>query len=297
MNKMTFIVPTFRAEKWIEKHKTFWKEVSKMVEVIVVEDSEEKLAKPICDELGIKYFSKPNGNWGSVINFAKQNKIIKTKYFAIVDADDVIELNELQKLLNSLDNKDFYITNVFKHSLKSNERKLINKSNFGKDRTVPFVHSIWIKTDMLYELPDLPNNTFYSDDLFVTFLQSKKDVSFEYVNCTPYVHYIDLPGQSISQYKNPKPDFAKNFHQYLNFDKYIGDTEHEVLQKNSNETAVYNLAILFSLTRRKDIKKLAKQKVKTFLKKLWMPYSFIWIYFHILRLWNTKTRVKLNKEW
>ena len=38
----------------------------------------------------IKYYYKKNGNWGSVINYAKHNKLAKNKYVLILDSDDRI---------------------------------------------------------------------------------------------------------------------------------------------------------------------------------------------------------------
>ena len=55
-----------------------WKTLSSLVELIIVEDKKTEDAKKIAKEIGARYYSKKNGNWGSVVNFAVSKKLIKT---------------------------------------------------------------------------------------------------------------------------------------------------------------------------------------------------------------------------
>lgn len=300
-HKLTFIVPIYNAEKWLETNFNFWVEVKEFAHLLFIEDSLDEKAKDIANKIGAEYYSKKNGNWGSVINFVKEKKLVETDYFAIVDADDTVNIAEFKKLLESMNNdhfsKDFYITNVIKKSYVDGKETILDKSRFGKNGTVPFIHSIWLKTKLLYDLPLLPENTFYSDNLVITFAQTKENLKFKFVDCAPYVHLIDLPGQSISQFKNPRPDFIRNFYQFLDFDKYIQETENKVHYKNANNRAIYNLSILYSFTNNNETKEKAFNEVRKYAKRVKQPLFFMWLYFNGSRLFRAKTRRKLNKEW
>lgn len=93
----------------------------KKVEVIIVSDgakiSIDNLVKPYQKKFGnFKLIRKANGNWGSVINFVKNNKMIHGDYFTILDSDDKFEpqcLNMFAKYINEGNNKVDVLTSQF----------------------------------------------------------------------------------------------------------------------------------------------------------------------------------------
>lgn len=88
----------------------------KKVEVIIISDGAKKsidhLIKTYQKENKFGRFElikKQNGNWGSVINFVKQQKIINADYFTILDSDDKLEpqcLSVFAKYINEKNNVD-----------------------------------------------------------------------------------------------------------------------------------------------------------------------------------------------
>lgn len=94
----TVITAAYNAEKYIEK--CIWSVIKskydlKKVEHIIVDDgSTDKTAK-IVKYLArrfkhIKFYQKENGNWGSVMNYVRDNNLVHNDYVVICDSDDKI---------------------------------------------------------------------------------------------------------------------------------------------------------------------------------------------------------------
>lgn len=93
----------------------------KKVEVIIVSDgakiSIDNLIKQYQNKFGhFKLIKKENGNWGSVINFVKENKMIHGDYFTILDSDDKFApqcLSTFAKFINERNKKVDVLTSQF----------------------------------------------------------------------------------------------------------------------------------------------------------------------------------------
>lgn len=190
MKKLSFLVPAYNGLSWLQKNVKFWSEVTKYVDVILVEDSSEKQMEQFCKKHNITYYSKPNGNWGSVINFAIKNRLIKTEWMAIVDVDDTVKISQLATLIESLDSR---YDVIYTHS--DNIDFATSKSLYIT--TNKWVHSSWIKTSLFNSVDKLPENVFYMDSFFMAFIKNSKN--FKTIDSLiPYNYFINIPNQSIN---------------------------------------------------------------------------------------------------
>lgn len=193
INKLSIIIPAYKALSFLNENAEMWIQVSNLIgpkNIFLIEDSREESMKTFADENGWHYFSKDNGNWGSVINFVRKNILLETKYFCIVDADDEIDIKELKKLLSAINNteEDLIWTNSKWVNWKNkNEVKI--KSEF-------WIHSIYIKTDLLKCVPSLPEGVFFTDNHFLMSVEKAAESIKELKNICPYIYFYNVLGAS-----------------------------------------------------------------------------------------------------
>lgn len=262
MKKLSFLIPSYKAMKWFNMNIDMWKELGSIVEIIIVEDSLDGECEEFAKKYNFTYYKKANGNWGSVINFAKKNKIIKTEYMAIVDSDDAINISELKKLIQNLGDKDIYYTNFLIKSFNTGKEKIKNMSRVGKGvKPYPFIHSVWFRTSIFYNLPDLPENSFFTDGLVDTFLLSNCENSMRYLNFTPYIYHVNLPGQSAGLKKTG--EYTKNVYFILEYNKFIGKQSKGLRASASRRMVIRRYKKLYGHTNLKE----TREKVLTEMRK------------------------------
>lgn len=98
------------------------------VEIIVVSDGSKQDIKGILADylnkgLNLTIYEKTNGNWGSVINYVKQNKLVRGQYVTILDSDDKLADNALAIVKKKLINKPDVITANFYRWFATNNKK------------------------------------------------------------------------------------------------------------------------------------------------------------------------------
>lgn len=119
------------------------------------------------------YTKKHNGNWGSVINYVKNNHLAKGEMITVLDADDYYSENMLQEVDKYRD-KDMVVTDfycfdqngrkkplaVYFHKLK--KRPILSSRN--KVRT-PHSQPLgkFYSSHLFYLLRDLQENKWYQD--------------------------------------------------------------------------------------------------------------------------------------
>lgn len=181
MKLLSIIIPCFNSENHIEKaiNSIFQaSENEKYYEIIAVDDGSTDKTLKILEKMAfknknIKVFSKKNGNWGSVVNYIKHNKLASGKYVTILDSDDWYQkgsLNKIKKALNR--NYDLIVTNfyVLRKRLKNahigffRRSKEINKYEILTSWSMPL--GKFIKKEIFYKLDDLKENTFFQDMIF-----------------------------------------------------------------------------------------------------------------------------------
>lgn len=286
--KMTFLIPAYKGLKWLELNANFWKKITEFVHVILVEDSTENQMKSFCLSNNITYFSKENGNWGSVLNFVKNNNLISTEWMAIVDVDDMVDLDELEKLLSFLEKKhesDVVFTGTKVIDFVSKKEVI----SFHK-----WIHSAWFKTRLLYEVSDLPENVFYSDNFIVAKFHNSNFVQNK--NISPYMYFNNIPGQSTDVNNVDKlVDKLKSMRELAKIESWL--EQNNIFWDNHSISfcKYFILTNIRNLLDRsasraeiKKLKELYKQELiflKTFTK---IPISkrLIWSFFY--RIWTFK---------
>ena len=275
MKKVTFLVPTYNTHQYIEERKEMWKTLSSLVELIIVEDKKTEDAKKIAKEIGARYYSKKNGNWGSVVNFAVSKKLIKTEYMTIMDPDDMINIDELVGVIGKDLKTDIIAFNQENLNINSNE-SYIQKFNNNF-----FIHHVFVKTEIFNTTPKLPEGISWTDALLMAHLA--KNISFQYFNNAPYIYIEGYENQSM----NIKIEDLRN-----KLDK-VSEIENSPILKNFKpkgilEKKAYYSARYVSLflirsaydsetnrVKLKDWKALYIDRLKTF-KKTPISTKFIW---------------------
>lgn len=156
----------------------------------------------------VELIDKENGGHGSTINTGIN--AAKGKYFMVLDGDDWVDTNELEKLVNYLKvyNEDLILLNSV-DCYENGENKLIiqypsikynvhYKENDFSDKIQVGLSSALIRTELLKESNfRCLEKCFYEDleyDAYITFLSK----NFIYFDCYLYQYRLGQPNQSVS---------------------------------------------------------------------------------------------------
>ena len=210
--KLTIIIPTYNVEQYIEKalDSIYNQQSIKLeqdIQVLIIDDgSNDNTALIIQNWLSSKnvqsfqYIKKSNGNWGSVINYVKNNKLIEGEYVSILDADDFYNTNCFQEVfkISSLNQYDLIISNFKRINengktkptkvIYSSRSKEIIKNKSFTPWSIPMCK--FFKSDLFYQSDNLTEYVSYQDQiLFFSLLIKaskiyfiKKDLGFYFVS-------------------------------------------------------------------------------------------------------------------
>lgn len=222
MNKLlTIVVPAYNVEKYIERCLDSFinEKILDLIEVLVVDDGGSDKTLEIAEKYAVKYpntiipVHKENGGHGSVINYGIEHS--NGKYFKVVDGDDWIDSEELNKVLNEIKKENFDADVIFSDYIKEykydNSQKLFSlKESFDENKTMDLIetdynpnmrieiHSLIYKTEMLRnENIKLLEKTFYEDTEYVLFPLAKNKKVI-YLSNPIYHYFIGRPEQSVS---------------------------------------------------------------------------------------------------
>lgn len=198
MKKFSIITPVYNGAKYIE---TCLKAVINanynldFIEHIVVDDGSTDNTKQICQNYAskhkhIKFYSKSNGNWGSVINYVKNNHLVKNDYVVVCDADDVI-LPDAFKIINQKNNNSdlcsgsFYLWDGDKKRRRVHTYYFAFKRNMTKKSEMQYYsplllpHCSYFKSEIFYKLNDLKEGVSYQDNiLYLEVFRKSKSISY-----------------------------------------------------------------------------------------------------------------------
>ncbi|MGL4342945.1 MAG: glycosyltransferase family 2 protein [Metamycoplasmataceae bacterium] len=209
MISFSIIIPVHNGSKYLSKtiDKIIDSSYDKsLIQLIIVDDGSKddslKIAKEYKKQYSfIEVYSQKNGNWGSVINFVKDNNLVKNDYVGIIDVDnfyneDVFYLCDEILKINKWDVIAGYANIIKKNKIKGkikpylflNKKKIKNKYQMKtkSSYTISFFvkKEIFNKTKKLLEnIPcqniDLINQYFnYSNNVFYT----KKSFGVVHIN-------------------------------------------------------------------------------------------------------------------
>lgn len=182
MYKFTIIIPVYNTAFYLKnaltsiENQTFDKE---QIQVLIIDDGSIDNTKSVIERykknssLKIEYYYKENGNWGSVINFVKNNHLAKGDYITVLDSDDLLCPNAL-KLVSKIQKPYKVIIGNFKKVKSKSKIKVHTYSHFLKipknkiQAQTPFCIPLgkFLSKQIFYNLPELKENVPYQDALY-----------------------------------------------------------------------------------------------------------------------------------
>lgn len=194
------------------------------MEIIIVDDGSSDNTLSIAREYEEKYPSiikavhQENGGHGEAVNTGLKNAT--GLYFKVVDSDDWVDEDALQKVLNLLRQMveestklDMLIANYVYEKTSLNKRKVIDyKGALPEDKLITWsdtkhfknsqnilMHSVIYRTKMLKDCGlTLPKHTFYVDNIFVYYPLPFVKTMY-YLNVDLYRYYIGREDQSVNE--------------------------------------------------------------------------------------------------
>lgn len=133
MKTFSIITAVYNGEQYIDKCIEAVANANydlKYVEHIVVDDGSTDKTKEICQRLAqkykhVKFYSKPNGNRGSVINYVKHNNLVHNDYVFICDADDQILPKAFDIVNRKCKDADLFATAFYRWNGKKRKIKIL----------------------------------------------------------------------------------------------------------------------------------------------------------------------------
>lgn len=193
MKLLTFVIPAYNSEKFLDKCITslLAAEVLEKLEIIVINDGSTdgtvQIAENYCTNYPdvVRLISQENKGHGGALNtgcVAAQGKYLK-----VIDADDWVETQNLSIFIRHLENCDSEVVLTHYHTIDISNGEIKNWRNYPDefekrysfadvmsswksfDRSLTF-HGITYRTDFYqkYAKP-LPEHVFYEDHEYATF--------------------------------------------------------------------------------------------------------------------------------
>lgn len=236
MKTFTVITPVYNGEQYIAKCiqavASCNYDLSK-VEHIIVDDGSTDNTKKICEHFAqkydhIKFFSKTNGNWGSVINYVKHNKLVHNDYVVVCDADDIILSNAFKLVNQKCNNADFvsgtfYLWDGGKKKRKIHSYYFLFKRHMKKKKTMHYYsplllpHCSYLKNSIFYKTIDLKEGISFQDNIL--YLDSfRKSNTITYIPNGMSLYWQKRSGNSMSEINH-----ATGLEKQLNNFKYYSE--------------------------------------------------------------------------
>ena len=194
------------------------------VETIIIDDGSTKDATPQkADEWAQKYpdlvrvCHQENGGHGAGV--LKGLELAQGLYYRVLDSDDWLNKDALQKLLSYLrtqvesDNPiDLVITNYVYEHQQDNTQAVMNYrsalpvervtdwdhiSGFRIDETL-LMHALTYRTEILREGLPIPKHTFYVDNIYA-YVPLPRVKKFYYIDADLYRYFIGRDDQSVNE--------------------------------------------------------------------------------------------------
>ncbi len=154
------------------------------IEHIIIDDGSTDDSIKICKQYArkyphIKFFSKTNGNWGSVINYVKNKKLVKNDYVIVCDSDDVLLPNAFKIINKKIKDADVLAASFYRWNKHTGRKVYITPyitiwpfytrlvNNQTTKYYTPFMcpQSCIFKKEIFYKLPNLKEKLAYQDTI------------------------------------------------------------------------------------------------------------------------------------
>ncbi|MGL6125314.1 MAG: glycosyltransferase family 2 protein [Metamycoplasmataceae bacterium] len=277
------IIPSFNSEKTIGATLDSIIEQNydnELIQILVVDDGSTDNTKQVVEEKikkfkGIEYHKKKNAHWGSVINYARKNRLVKNDIVSILDSDDFYTKNCFQIINDKIQQSDLFVGSFRRWDGKKMKiklypyyfifkRKLTNKNQMHSPFCLPLVY--FMKKEIFYQLNDIEEGMAFQDpDYSSQIIKNSKSLIFS--PKTIGLYYYNREGNSVSQPWNQK----RMMSDYIACKKAISNGGQEVVS--------------FRLTCRKFRQELDKAQLKFEIDRKFkfktIPLLVRWIYWLI----------------
>ena len=224
MKYISFAIPCYNSEAYMEKAINSILVGGEDVEIIVVNDGSKDGTQKIAERYQEKYptivkaVEKENGGHGDAVNCGLAHAT--GKYFKVVDSDDWVDKEALKKILDAVKGfmdadspVDMVISNYVYEKVGMKHKKVIRYDNvlpqnqvfrwddIGRFRLDQYIlmHSVIYRTELLRDCKlQLPLHTFYVDNIFVynplPYLKT-----MYYCDVDLYRYFIGREDQSVNE--------------------------------------------------------------------------------------------------
>ena len=224
MKYISFAIPCYNSEEYMSHAIESVLTGGDDVEIIIVNDGSKDKTSEIAHAYREKYpniikvVDKENGGHGDAVNSGLSSAT--GKYFKVVDSDDWVDEESLQKILELLrrfeeedQEIDMLVSNYVYEKVGASHKKCIHYRNvlpqdevfrwddighFRLDQYI-LMHSVIYRTDMLkLSQLHLPKHTFYVDNIYVYYpLPHVRKIY--YLDVDFYRYYIGREDQSVNE--------------------------------------------------------------------------------------------------
>lgn len=219
MKDISFIVPCYNSQDYMEHCIDSLLPGGEQVEIIIIDDGSKDNTGKIADKYAKKYPKivkvrhQENGGHGEGIN--QGIKMAEGRYVKVIDSDDWADAKAYKTLLKRIPkiNSDVIIMNYVYTYTDGRENQVIDYSNVFPDNVESTwddikkfkkqqyltLHSMMYKKETLDKTHmELPKHTFYEDNLFI-YLALKYVNTIYYMNLNFYQYFIGRPDQSVQE--------------------------------------------------------------------------------------------------
>ena len=264
---ITFAVPCYNSAAYMRHCIETLLSAGEQAEIILVDDGSVKDETPaICDEYAAKYptivkaIHQENGGHGEGVNQGIRNAT--GLYYKVVDSDDWLDTDALQKVLARLHTlvtrgtaPDLMICNyVYEHTEDGTSHTVRYTNIFPQERLFTWMHVGHFRPDqnllmhsVMYRTEVLPKHTFYVDNIFV--YQPLPFVkTMYYMDLDLYRYFIGRADQSVNE-----SVMVKRVDQQLRVTKHMIDCQDLDALKGEKKLRAYMLHYLSMMMAVSDI--------------------------------------------
>ncbi len=223
MKLLSFAVPCYNSEAYMEKCIESLLPGGKDVEILIVDDGSSDRTAEIADAYAAQYpdmiqaIHQPNGGHGAAVNTGLKHA--SGVYFKVVDSDDWLDrdsylrvLKRLRTLIKLNTLPDMFLANYVYEKEGSKHKAVMRQKGFPKEKMFSWddvghlfkghyilMHSVIYRTQMLHDCGlQLPEHTFYVDNIYV-YKPLPYVKNMYYMDVDLYRYYIGREDQSVNE--------------------------------------------------------------------------------------------------